>query len=84
MKTRLIIVLAAVAMLFSACTKEKTHKNELTWNGDTKQLTSAVNAHPRGTSYYISGWTSWKKGMITPPIPSIVKSTKTVSIRLLT
>ena len=57
MKTNLIIVLAAVAMLFTACGKDKTYKNELTWNGETRQLTSSVQVYHDGTDYYISGWT---------------------------
>ena len=62
MKAKLIIVLAAAAMLFTACTKEKTHKNELTWNGDTRPLISSVQVYNNGTEYYISGWTELEEG----------------------
>ena len=57
MKTRLIIVLAAVAMLFTACNREKTYKNEITWNGETRTLNGSVQRWPDRTEYYISGWT---------------------------
>ena len=62
MKAKIIIVLAAVAMLLTACTKEKTHKNELTWNGDTQQLMSSVGIRNYGTTYDISGWTELEEG----------------------
>lgn len=64
MKAKLIIVLAAAVMIFTACKPEEDNvrKNELTWNGDTEQLNSAVNVHQRGTSYYISAWTELEEG----------------------
>lgn len=62
MKAKLFIVLAAVAMLFTACGKDKTYKNELTWNGETRQLISIVQIRDNGTEYYISGSTDLEEG----------------------
>lgn len=62
MKAKLFIVLAAVAMLFTACGKDKTYKNELTWNGETRQLISIVQIRHNGTEYYISGSTDLEEG----------------------
>ena len=55
MKVKLLFVLAAVAMLFTACNKEKpTPKNELTWNGETREVISSVSVEQQGTAYYIT------------------------------
>lgn len=62
MKAKLLLVLAAAAMLFTACGKDKTYKNELTWNGETRQLTSSVQVSHNGTAYYIGGWTELEEG----------------------
>lgn len=58
MKAKFLLVLAAAAMLFTACTKEKIHKNEITWNGITRPLNSSVGIYHNGTEYSISGFTT--------------------------
>ena len=59
MKTRLIIVLAAVAMLFTACKKDNVPaKNQLIYNGEKHELISwggLINID--GSQYYFSGQT---------------------------
>ena len=63
MKAKLLIVLSVVVMLFTACNKDKpTPKNELTWNGETRQMMSIVNIRDNGTVYNISGWTELEEG----------------------
>lgn len=51
MKAKLLLVLAAAAMLFAACGKDKIYKNELTWNGDTREVTGSVSVEQQGTAY---------------------------------
>lgn len=54
MKAKLIIVLAAVALLFTSCGKEKpTGKNELVFNGEKNALNSYVNIY--NSQYHCSG-----------------------------
>jgi len=62
MKLKHLIVLAAAAMLFTACGKDKpTPKNELTWNEETRQVISSVQIMQNGV-YYISGWSEIEEG----------------------
>lgn len=54
MKAKILIALAAVAMLFTACTKDKiTNKNELVFNGEVHVLNSYVNIS--NSLYHCSG-----------------------------
>lgn len=62
MKARFLFVFAAIAIVFTACNKEKAYKNELTWNGETRPLTSNVQVYHDGTEYYISSWTELEEG----------------------
>lgn len=57
MKVKILILLAAVAMLFTACRKENLEqKNEMTWNGKTRQLKSYMSIYQRDhTKVYIFG-----------------------------
>ena len=54
MKAKLLLVLAAAAMIFTACGKDKIYKNELTWNGDTREVMGSVSVEQQGTAYYIT------------------------------
>lgn len=55
MKAKFLFVLAAVALVFTACRKEKpTPKNELTWNGETREVVGSVSVEQQGTAYYIT------------------------------
>ena len=65
MKAKLLIVLAAVAMIFTACGKENLEqKNEITWNGETRQLLSSLSIIQRDNSYlyYFGGYTELEEG----------------------
>lgn len=56
MKAKLLFVLATVALLFTACGKEKpTGKNELVFNGETHKLNSSANINH--SQYFCSGFT---------------------------
>ena len=57
MKAKLLIILAAVTMLFTACNPEEDNvgKNELTWNGETRALTAFMQVLSNGT-YYFGGF----------------------------
>ena len=60
-----MIVLAAVAILFTACRKENLEqKNEITWNGETRQLLSSLSIMQRDNSnlYYFGGATELEEG----------------------
>ena len=54
-KARLLFVFAAAVMLFTACNKETiVQKNELTWNGDTREVIGYESVEQQGTVYYIT------------------------------
>ena len=84
MKAKLFLVLAATAMIFTACGKDKIYKNELTWNGDTREVMGSVSVEQQGTAYYITCHTPMEMKKAIPTIPSNVRQAKTASTKLLT